>query len=424
MEGTSQDIININKNYNKDNLHLNKNKKNFYTNHIHNYSNDNKTIKSIKSNDSLFHYSLNYEDYLKLNAKSFKYLISQKKITFERITNSITKIINKYKDDSLSNVYYKSKTDPINKTTNIYINDIAEHLLNIFSKHELNLINQRIDYLSRNKEKAEIKKYNKKTYINNTQKTITSFSKKKNILKKVINNRKKTKPVKIKNTNFRKKNREDLNFSDDEDINYNFKPEFYSYIKHKTKLKSLGDLMISNIKNIRKNTFIEKSAESSSSKRNNKSKIKYKTNNDKLFNSINKNYGNNLTPIISRNKTEFRFFEHKKNTQITYCTYKNNSKEKYVNHNYDYIKSIYRNDSKLLERIKEQNEKKIKRLEEIKRENEMKKIKECTFSPLINKSKTKKSYDNKLNNKINISNNNYKHVKDNKLKNNIKKKYE
>ena len=167
MEGTSQDIININKNYNKDNLHLNKNKKNFYTNHIHNYSNDNKTIKSIKSNDSLFHYSLNYEDYLKLNAKSFKYLISQKKITFERITNSITKIINKYKDDSLSNVYYKSKTDPINKTTNIYINDIAEHLLNIFSKHELNLINQRIEYLSRNKEKAEIKKYNKKTYINN-----------------------------------------------------------------------------------------------------------------------------------------------------------------------------------------------------------------------------------------------------------------
>ena len=51
-----------------------------------------------------------------------------------------------------------------------------------------------------------------------------------------------------------------------------------------------------------------------------------------------------------------------------------------------------------------------KKLKEIKRENEMKEIEECTFSPLLNKSKTKKSYDNKLNNKPNISNDNYKYV--------------
>ena len=421
MKNLSQFIINNNTNYNNNDLFLNKNKKNFYINHIHNFSNDNKDLAKIKSNDNTFHYPSNYEEYLKLDAKSFKNLVNQKKITFRRISNSISQIIKKHSNDSLTNVYYKAKTNPINIKTNININNIAEHLLKIYSKHELNLINKHIDYISKNKEETEKKNCNKKKCINNPKKTQISSHNKKNILKKSIKNNSKVKPIKIKNANDEKKNSEDINFSDDEDINFSFKPEFYTYIKCKANIKNLSDLMTKKNKNIRKNTLFSKTADTSNSKRDNKTKIKgakiYKKNSNKLFKSTNKNHDCTLTPIIYRNKTELKY---NKKKNYSYCTSENNSTEKYINHKYDYIKSIYRNDSELFKRVKEQNEKKIKKLKEIKRENEMKEIEECTFSPLLNKSKTKKSYDNKLNNKPNISNDNYKYVNYYKMKNNKK----
>ena len=419
MKDISQYIIN-NKESNK-NIYLNKNKKNFfYNNQAHYFSNDDKNMRKIKSNDSSFHYPSNYEDYLKLDAKSLKNSINKKKITFKRISTSISQIINKHKDDSLTNIYYKSKTNPINLKASVNINNIAEHLLNIYSKHEINLINQRIDYLSKNKEKSEKKIYNKKNRINDNKNTNISHPNKKNYCKKIINNYVKIKPIKIKNNNFENNNSEDFNFSTDEDINFSFKPEFYTYIKCKTTLKSLNDLMTKKNKNIRNNIFIAKTAETSNSKRDNKAKIKstdiYKTYNNNFINSINKNNAYNLTPIINRNKAGFRLPEYKKNNCTSYSITENSNGEKYINHKYDYIKSIYRNDNELFQRVKEQNEKKIKKLKEIKKENEMKEIEECTFTPIINKNKTVKSYENKIVNKKNNNNKN-KYVNNFKLKN-------
>ena len=71
--------------------------------------------------------------------------------------------------------------------------------------------------------------------------------------------------------------------------------------------------------------------------------------------------------------------------------------KKYVNHEYDDIKSNYRNDKELMNRIKEENKKRIKRIDNMRKEQENEDYEGCTFKPDINK-KNKFYYTNILNN--------------------------
>ena len=83
-----------------------------------------------------------------------------------------------------------------------------------------------------------------------------------------------------------------------------------------------------------------------------------------------------------------------------------------MNHKFDYVTSIYKNDSDLLKRIKEQNEKKKKKYEQLKIESDNEKLEECTFKPDMSKTFNKKlSYNRKYKT---TNNNSHKKDKDNK----------
>ena len=71
--------------------------------------------------------------------------------------------------------------------------------------------------------------------------------------------------------------------------------------------------------------------------------------------------------------------------------------QKFVNHEYDDIKSNYRNDKELMNRIKEENKKRTKKLDNIRKEHESEDYEGCTFKPDINK-KNNSYYTNILNN--------------------------
>ena len=70
-------------------------------------------------------------------------------------------------------------------------------------------------------------------------------------------------------------------------------------------------------------------------------------------------------------------------------TYKNdiNTKDtqKYINHQYDNVKSNYKNDKELMARIKEENRKRKKRIDIMRKEQENSKFEGYTFKPDINK---------------------------------------
>ena len=68
---------------------------------------------------------------------------------------------------------------------------------------------------------------------------------------------------------------------------------------------------------------------------------------------------------------------------------------KYINHKYDYITSLYKNDKFLMKRIKEQRNKNDKKYEKIKEEKNKEILEQCTFKPIINKT-SNKTYLNKM----------------------------
>ena len=141
---------------------------------------------------------------------------------------------------------------------------------------------------------------------------------------------------------------------------------------------------------------------------------KRKENNQKLQHKYNKSF--TFTPKITKTNIKTRNSKKisKNNSIKTNITeQKELTPIKYVNHKYDYVTSIYKNDGNLLKRIKEQNEKKIKKYEKIKIENDNEKLEECTFKPDMSKTFNKNLSFNKTYKKSNTNNINDKN-KDNK----------
>ena len=285
-----------------------------------------------------------------------------------------------------------------------------------------------------NSKNIEIKRYNNKN----------QFLKKinKNINYKPIKINSKISNLKIKNKNINKyKNIRLINKSDLSDNKIKFKSQFYTYIKCKTSFECLDNFLkrqksynnyisnkkinLSRNKNIKegtKHTFIPNTSLTSNSKysikidaqRLNESKTDkdsrmiYKTikNKNEKYNNLKLKYNKSFSfsPKINNqgkiDKERPKSYKMKNN--------KNEKKEnkdlkplKYINHKFDYITSIYKNDKELFKRIKEQNDKKTKKFEKLKTEYENQKLEGCTFKPDMNQSYHKslsyiKKYKNEL----------------------------
>ena len=225
--------------------------------------------------------------------------------------------------------------------------------------------------------------------------------------------------------------------------NIKFKPEFYTYIKCKTSFECIDNFLkrqksynkyIStkkiNLKNNKNNienksnTFIPNTTFTSNSKYSIKLQAKRfkESKNDKnkrmLYDTMKLRKEKNNILILKHNKS-FSFnpninkYKNKDNKDLTMkkALTKKNSKNnvnenknkeltpvKYINHKFDYVKSIYKNDGELFKRIKEQSEKKVKKYEKLKTEYDKEKLEGCTFKPDMSKTYYKNlSYIDKYN---------------------------
>ena len=286
---------------------------------------------------------------------------------------------------------------------------------------------------------------------------------------KKINKNINYKPIKISNKNIPNKKKSKIN--DIHKVNKSsllnktyifknnnyvkFKPEFYTYIKCKTSIECIENFLkrqktynniltnkklnLKNNKNIldnKINTFIPNTSITSNSKYSIKLQAKRfnESKNDKanrmLYNAMQEKkeknkklimkYNNSFSFNPNINKYKNKNKDSAKKKALTKKSSRNNinkndnkNKEltpiKFKNHKYDYVKSIYRNDSELFKRIKEQSEKKIKKYEKLKTEYDNEKLVGCTFKPDMSKTHNKNlSYIIKFNkdgnNKINIRN--------------------
>ena len=99
-----------------------------------------------------------------------------------------------------------------------------------------------------------------------------------------------------------------------------------------------------------------------------------------------------------RNKSNDNYYMKKNINQKRETSAKKEKKniKKYVNHQYDNIRSNYKNDKELMNRIKEENKKRTKRIDNMRKDQENEDFECCTFKPDIQKNKN--YYINKLNN--------------------------
>ena len=298
----------------------------------------------------------------------------------------------------------------------------------IYKRNKLKLSSDSPSFLKSNN--------NKNTKINLGNKNFND--KNKNKYFKKINKCIIYKPIKINNTNASnsknfKKNDNNINkyFSyesnkNNKSNNIKAKPEFYTYIQCKTSFDCIDNFLkrqkqyrsyTENKKNDltlnknyienKKHTFNPNTSYTSNSKysiklqaqrlnESNVSKI-----NRIICSSAEKNSKNNklkysktfsFTPNINKNNKIYKKLTSDYNmikNRFKIETNKELTPVKYVNHRFDHVKSIYKNDGGLFKRIKEQNQKKIEKVEKLKIENEYKEMEGCTFKPDMSMSKTR-----------------------------------
>ena len=339
------------------------------------------------SNKTLISNNLNYNNNktnskninTEFNSASLKERIKERQQAFNKLCFSINKILSKYKSNN--NIVHESNKEnqDLNikkKCNNQNVNRIAEHIINTFSKEELKLIKDKIN--NKMEEDDEPKPEIYSPNYNKNKKTTVKLKITDNLIKKHNNIKmfKKNKTfdkikLSIKN-NYPKNQRNNTKIIKRKSNNdFQMNSTFLTYIKCKTSLECLDNL----IKRQR-----------------------------------NKKYTRLKTEINIKNKTPNRSI----NTSSKYLTkskIKNKAKEekpeytpiKYINHKYDYIKSLYKNDKFLMKRIKDQTNKNNKKYEKIKAEQNKEILNQCTFKPIINKTSSK-AYLNKII-KINKNNN-------------------
>jgi hypothetical protein len=406
-----------------------------------------------------------------LNSYNLKDYIQNKKITFNIISNSMKKIIDKHKSEEINyNLEYINDNKNFNyynnKNKNKNLSQIVDHLIKAYSKDELKIIKEKINKKVEEEEEDEPKpekflynyinhkKSKNKQYLklsSDSPSFLKSINKKNSKIKeknknqyfKSINKNINYKPIKlnIKNISNNKKIKNNKNIfnkthffnidNNNSKNNIKFKPEFYTYIKCKTSFEYLDNILkrqksyndfISKNKNKtnlnnKKNVFIPNSSSTSTSKYSIKIESgpidSYKKDKSQklIYNSLPKRnenkknlklkYVKSLTFTPNKNKynkkEKTKNNKNEKNKEVTPI--------KYINHKFDYVKSIYKNDNELFKRIKEQNEKKNKKYEKLKTEYENEKLEGCTFKPDMSKTYHKNLSYIKLKNENKIKNN-------------------
>ena len=288
--------------------------------------------------------------------------IKERKERFNKICDSINKILSRYKKEKISN---KENEDLNIEDKNKNINRIAEHLIKTYSKEELKLIKEKISTKFEEDEEPKpeifLPKYSPKKYNNELLLTNNRIKKDYFNFVKINQNKTMNKPIKLETKNI-SNYKKDKNERNDikiirRNINNNLQlnPTFLTYVKCKTSFECLDNFL-------------------------KRKKIKKNNNNNKKRKIDIKSLSTTSTKVskkcLNKNKKE-------KKEEYNYTPIK------YVNHKYDYVKSLYRNDEHLLERIKEQTDKKLKKYEQIKTEQNKEKLEQCTFKPDISKSSNK-----------------------------------
>ena len=318
---------------------------------------------------------------IELNSISFNERIKKRKEAFNKICNSINQILSKYKNNKIKIEKASNKDNNYLNNENQNVNRIAEHLINTFSKEELKLIKEKINTKIEEEEEPKPEIFLSNNYIKRTHTKLNKNLNENNILKKINKNKTLNKSIRLETdeiSNYKKINNKNIkNKRNNEKIirrninnDYQLNPTFLTYIKCKTSLECLDNYLKRQRKK-RNNTEIRKV------------NIKSKT------------------PNISTNTSSKYLIKTRKIQKEK----REKNQKKYINHKYDYIKSLYKNDKFLLERIKEQNNKKLKKYEKIKKEQNKEKLEQCTFKPDISKT----SHKNILRNKnFNLNKNRFK----------------
>ena len=391
---------------------------------------------------------------------NFLYKFENHKLDNKNNDENLNKIV-----DHLIKAYSKDELKLIKEKINKKVDEdeeepIPEKLSFIKKENNTNKLKVSSDspLFLRNTNNNNIGHYNNNNKLKNNTINKSNDKIKKQYFKK-INKNFKYKPVKINCSNIsniKSTKNKITNISNDNnnysnEINSKFKPEFYTYIKCKTSFECLDNFLkrqksynnyitnkkinLRNIRNISENkqlTFKPNTSFTSSSKYSIKLKAqrldesyidkanrliyesieKKKENNKNLKLKYNQSFS--FTPNINKqnkiyNKKSIKRSKTKKNESYNK---KEISKDltpiKYVNHKFDYVKSIYKNDNELFKRIKEQSEKKIKKYEKLKIENDIEKMEGCTFKPDMSKTYHKNlSYSKNKNTKkrVDIKNN-------------------
>ena len=192
---------------------------------------------------------------IELNSSSLNKIIKEKKETFNKICDSINKILNKYKynkKDSNKNIIKESNDlIKINKKDNI--NRIAEHLIKTYTKEELKLIKDKINIKVEEDEEPKPEILLSKNLITNNNE-----DNKKKFWKKINKNYKPIKLVKLKSNNIKNKNmikymNNKRNKGNNLDNNFQLNPLFLTYIKCKTSFECLNNIKQKRINNKNKN---------------------------------------------------------------------------------------------------------------------------------------------------------------------------
>ena len=340
---------------------------------------ENKHLSNIKISSSNIQNYSNYKSNSKntnneLNSINIKERIKERQKAFNKIYLSINKILSKYNSNkNICNESNKENQDINIKNSNNTQNNnnnanrIAEHLINTFSKEELNLIKEKINnkmeeydepkpeiFLPNQIKKSKTKLKLAENLIKNKNKIFDKIKLNINIQKKhPKNQRNTTNLIRTKTSN---------------NFNTNSNSTFLTYVKCKTSFEYLDNLL----------------------KKQKDRKIKREKTEINIKNIKNK------TPNRSINTSKKFLIKTKaKNKEKEKAKNKGYTPIKYINHKYDYITSLYKNDKFLMKRIKEQRNKNDKKYEKIKEEKNKEILEQCTFKPIINKT-SNKTYLNKM----------------------------
>ena len=329
--------------------------------------------KTLISNNPNYHNNKTNSNNIntEFNSSSLNERIKERQQAFNKICSSINKILNKYKSNN--NITHESNKEnrdinTTNKFNEQNVNRIAEHIINTFSKEELKLIKDKINNKMEEDDEPKPEIYlpnhiqNKKSKIK--LKITNNLIKKNNNIKELKKNKTFDK-IKLNIKNYNQKNQRNNTkiIKRKSNNDYQMNSTFLTYIKCKTSLECLDNI----IKRQRNKKYTRLKTEIN---------IKNKTPNRSVYTS-----SKNLTKSKIKNKAK------EEKTEYTPI--------KYINHKYDYIKSLYKNDKFLMKRIKEQTNKNNKKYEKIKEEQNKEILDQCTFKPIINKTSSK-AYLNKI----------------------------